>query len=379
MNPTRRTGIVRDPRYGDHCMGPDEPECPARLAVLDAMLAAPDMRGRFHEVAPRRADPEDLLRVHSPAHLRRLADTEGRASTYLDADTSASPHSNEAAQLAAGGLCEAIRLVCAGRLDNAFALVRPPGHHAERAKAKGFCLYNNVAIGARFAQQRLGLSRILVVDWDLHHGNGTQNCFAADPSVLVFSTHRAFFYPGSGRLGEVGKGPGRGYTVNIPLLPGFGDGEYLTLFDAILKPVALEFRPDLVLVSAGFDIHTDDPMGGMKVTSRGFAGLTRAVLDIADACCGGRLLMTLEGGYDLAALRDSVGEVLKELSGMQTTPLAPILASADRRKAGYVVWRVKRVHRKYWKSLALGNAAEKPSRLERARAAMARVVAYFTG
>lgn len=377
MNPTRRTGIVRDPRYGDHCMGADEPECPARLTVIEEMLAAPEMQGRFQDVAPRAAEAGDLLRVHSPAHLRRLGETEGRASTYLDPDTSASPHSNATARLAAGGVCEAIRLVCAGDLDNAFALVRPPGHHAERSRAKGFCLYNNVAIGARYAQQRLGLARILVVDWDLHHGNGTQNCFLADPSVLVFSTHRAFFYPGSGRLGEVGKGAGRGFNINIPLLPGFGDGEFLTLFTAILAPVALEFRPDLVLVSAGFDIHADDPMGGMKVTARGFAALTRAVLDIAEACCGGRLVMTLEGGYDLAALRDSVREVLKELCGMQTTALAPILADADRRKTGYVLWRVKRVHRRYWKRLAQGGPGEAPGRLERARAAVARVRAYF--
>jgi acetoin utilization deacetylase AcuC-like enzyme len=162
-------------------------------------------------------------------------------------------------------------------LDNAFALVRPPGHHAERAKAGGFCLYNNVAVGVRYAQQSLGLRRILMADWDLHHGNGTQHCFEEDPSVLFFSIHRSFFYPGSGGFSEAGKGGGRGTTVNIPLLPGFGDGEYVALFEKILKPIAFEFKPDFILVSAGFNIHFKDIAGGMRVTPEGFSGMTRSI------------------------------------------------------------------------------------------------------
>ena len=301
----KRTGIVIDPRYAGHCMGPDEPECPERLDVLYALLEEPELSGCFQNISPSLIAREDLARVHSENYINRLESTSGKQATYLDEDTSTSPLSNEVAQLAAGGLCRAIEEVHAGRVDNAFALSRPPGHHAERTAARGFCLFNNVAIAAHYAQSKLGLERILVVDWDLHHGNGTQHCFEDDASVLFFSTHQAFTYPHSGCLREVGKGKGRGYTVNIPLLPGLGDGDYLVIFESLLTPIALEFKPDVILVSAGFDIHFNDPLGGMKVTPEGFAGMTRILLDIAAQCCRGKLVMTLEGGYNLEALRDS--------------------------------------------------------------------------
>jgi GNAT superfamily N-acetyltransferase len=188
----RRTGIVIDPRCGNHRMEADAPECPARLDVLQAMLREPAMRNRFVEIPARPAGRQALAEVHAPAYIKRLEATAAQPCVYFDEDTSTSPGSHEAALLAAGGLCLAIGRVDAGELDNAFALVRPPGHHAERDAARGFCLYNNVAVGARFAQRELGLGRVLIVDWDLHHGNGTQNCFADDPSVLFFSTHKAF-------------------------------------------------------------------------------------------------------------------------------------------------------------------------------------------
>jgi acetoin utilization deacetylase AcuC-like enzyme len=348
----RRTGIVIDPRCGNHCMEADAPECPARLDVLQAMLREPAMGRHFVEIPARPVGRRSLEEVHAPAYIDRLEATAAQPRVYFDEDTSTSPGSHEAALLAAGGLCRAIAKVHTGALDNAFALVRPPGHHAERAQAKGFCLYNNVAVGARFAQHELGLRRILIVDWDLHHGNGTQNCFADDPSVLFFSTHRAFAYPYTGRLRDVGKGRGKGYTVNIPLLPGFGNGEYLALFQMILSPIALSFKPDLVLVSAGFDIHVDDPMGGMRVTPEGFAGLTRLVMNIADACCRGKLVMSLEGGYDLEGLRDSVRRVLREMAGLQTADTAALMASADPRRLAYPLWRVQRIHGRYWPPLA---------------------------
>jgi len=371
----KRTGIVQDPRYADHCMGPDEPECPARLDVLYALLREPGLHGRFCDIAPQTVPKDVLQQVHAPDYIRRLEATAGQAAIRLDPDTRTSPHSNETALLAAGGLCRAIALVHARQVDNAFALIRPPGHHAERAAAKGFCLYNNVAVGARFAQNKLGLGRILVVDWDLHHGNGTQHCFEADPAVLFFSIHRAFAYPHTGRLHEIGKGAGKGYTVNVPVLPGLGDGEYLTICEALLRPVALEFQPDFILVSAGFDPHFDDPLGGMRVTPEGFAGMTRVLMDIADACCGGRLVLALEGGYDLAGLRDSVREVLRELADLRQTDIRPICASADPRKINYAIWRVKRVHRKYWRGLAA--AADGLPLTECFRGLLARWWAYF--
>ena len=187
----RKTGVVLDRRYADHCNAPGHPECAERLEVLQRMAQAPDMQAHFRFIEPRKAETEELLAVHSPDYIQCLTDTEGRACTYLDADTQTSPFSHQTALLASGGLCRAIDLVKSGELDNAFALVRPPGHHAERSKAMGFCLYNNVAVGVRYAQNHLGLERIMVVDWDLHHGNGTQHCFEDDPSVLFF-----FYSPG---------------------------------------------------------------------------------------------------------------------------------------------------------------------------------------
>lgn len=380
MSAARKTGIVRDPRYADHCPGSDCPECSERVMVLYAMLEEPDMQGDFLEIAPRPAEKEELQMVHSPEYIRCLEDTQGRACTFLDPDTQASPFSYDAALLAAGGLCRAIELVYAGKLDNAFAMVRPPGHHAERSKAMGFCLYNNVAVGVRYAQSRLHLGRILVVDWDLHHGNGTQHCFEDDPSVLFFSIHQAAAFPGSGRFGEVGKGKGKGRTINIPLRAGCGDGEYLGIFEKILRPVALEFRPELMLVSAGFDIHYNDPLGGMRVTPKGFAGLTRSLLITADQCCGGKVVMTLEGGYELQALKNSVRAVLRELAGLQVTDTADIATWVDPRMLAYLLWRVRRSHSRYWKCLkpAANDGSDRPPTVpERLRECMARIMDYF--
>jgi len=375
----RRTGIVTDARCAGHCMGLDEPECPERLDVLQTMLREPALQGLFFDIPARMAEKEELERVHAPEYIRRLEATGHQSCVCLDDDTRTSPLSHEAALLAAGGLCQAIEQVHSGKVDNAFAMVRPPGHHAEREAAKGFCLYNNVAIGARFAQKQLGLARILIVDWDLHHGNGTQHCFQTDPSVLFFSTHLAFAYPYSGSVRDVGKKSGKGYTVNIPLLPGLGDGEYLSIFQGLLKPLALAFKPDLVLVSAGFDIHVKDPLGGMRVTPEGFAGMTRMLMEIADRCCRGKLVMTLEGGYGLAGLRDSVRQVLREMADLRTTDTATIMASADRRKVEYAIWRVKRIHRKYWAVLDV-SSPDGPARLppmDRLRGALAWWGAYF--
>jgi acetoin utilization deacetylase AcuC-like enzyme len=376
----KRTGIVNDSRYAGHCMGADEPECPERLAVLQALLQEDEWSGCLQDIPARMAQKEELQRVHSPAYIERLEATSGQERIDLDEDTRTSPLSHEVALLAAGGLCRAIEQVHLGRVDNAFALIRPPGHHAERSAAGGFCLYNNVAIGARYAQRQLGLARMLVVDWDLHHGNGTQHCFEDDPSVLFISTHRAFTYPHTGMLREIGKAAGKGYTVNIPLLPGCGDGEYVALFETLIKPIALEFQPDFILVSAGFDIHFNDPLGGMRVTPDGFAGMTRVLLDTAMACCKGKLVMALEGGYDLEGLRDSMREVLKEMTGRRTTDIRRIRVSADSQKVDYVIWRVKRMHQKYWPSLALsatGDPAATPSRMDRFRGNLSRWLAYL--
>jgi acetoin utilization deacetylase AcuC-like enzyme len=198
-------------------------------------------------------------------------------------------------------------------VDNAFALVRPPGHHAEKDTAAGFCVFNNIAIGAMHAILKYNLKRILIVDWDLHHGNGTQHSFYGDQRILYFSTHQYPYYPGTGDLQEIGRGQGEYYTINVPLSMGAGDSSFVKIFHKILQPVALEYKPELILLSAGFDTYFQDPLGGMRVTPKGFAAMTRILLNIADACCQGRLVAVLEGGYHVAGLTKSVKAVLEEM------------------------------------------------------------------
>lgn len=346
-----KTGIVRDDRYLDHRPSAFHPESPERLEAIYAMLDEPDMADRFLKVPARPADRDDLLRVHASVYVDRIAATEGNAQCVLDPDTFTSPGSYRAALLAAGGFCRAISMVVSGELHNAFALVRPPGHHAERNRAMGFCLFNNMAIGATYAQKHHHRERILIADWDLHHGNGTQHTFENDPSVLFFSTHQYPYYPGSGAFTEAGKAHGQGFTVNVPLSAGHGDGEYIAIFENILKPIALEFHPDLILVSAGFDNHTDDPLGGMLLTPEGFAGLTRSLMAIADICCEGKMVLTLEGGYHLKGLKDSVKAVLLELSGASRTPIEKMVSQGDLRKIEHILKQVYQVHGTFWTNL----------------------------
>lgn len=346
-----KTGIVKDKRYMDHDMGPYHPESPDRLRAVYEMLEDSDMKGNFSEVPVRPAGREELLLVHSATYIDLLASTAGKDSTYLDPDTQTSAGSYNAALLAAGGLCEAVASVNSGELKNAFALVRPPGHHAEKSRAMGFCLLNNVAIGARFAQEHLYVNRVLILDWDLHHGNGTQHSFENNPSILYISTHQYPYYPGSGSHREVGTGRGEGYTVNVPLSTGYGDGEFAAVFEEVFKPVSLAFKPEFILVSAGFDTYAGDPLGGMRVSPEGFAGLTRTVMDIAESCCGGKVVVTLEGGYNLQGLRDSIKAVLKELADISRTDMTALLSRADRGMVDSAVEPVKAVHRKYWKDL----------------------------
>jgi acetoin utilization deacetylase AcuC-like enzyme len=223
-----------------------------------------------------------------------------------------------------------------------FAFIRPPGHHAEHGHGMGFCLFNNVAIAAAYAKEKYGLERILIVDWDLHHGNGTQHAFYGDRSVLYFSSHQSPYYPGSGNFDQVGSSGGEGFTVNAPFPIGFGDEEYLSVYERILKPIALEYQPELVLVSAGFDPYFADPLGGMQVTAGGFGALAGLVKDIADKTCDGRVLLTLEGGYNPQGLRDGSGPLFW-YGGR--TPGKPYSACAK------VIERIIQVQKKYWKNL----------------------------
>lgn len=346
-----KTGIVRHKRYLEHWMGEYHPESPKRLAAIYAMLDEPAMAGKFAEVPVAPAEKKDIMQVHSAGYVERIESTAGVRCTYLDPDTQACAASYDAAMLAAGGFCRSITMVHSGELNNSFALVRPPGHHAERDQARGFCLFNNVAVGARYAQNVLGLNRILIVDWDLHHGNGTQHSFEEDPSVLYFSTHQYPYYPGTGASEEVGRGKGKGFTVNVPLTIGHGDGEFITIYEELLRPIALDYRPELILVSAGFDTYYGDPLGGMNVTPKGFAGLTRVLMEIADACCDGKLVLTLEGGYNVQGERDSVREVLKELASLSVTNARDLMALANPDMVDSALAKVKTIQSAYWKNL----------------------------
>jgi len=312
---SKNTGIVKDRRYLRHGGEFTHPETPQRLVAIYDMLDNPDMAWKFTGIDARHATREELARVHRPSYIDFIAATAGKEMTMLDPDTVATAETYDTACLAAGGVMNAIDSVMAQETDNAFALIRPPGHHAQPADAAGFCIFNTTAVGARHALARHGMARVLIVDWDLHHGNGTAEIFYEDRQVLYFSTHQSPGYPGTGSLEEIGKGPGLGYTINVPLRPGANDSFYVRVFRELLAPVARRFRPEIILVSAGFDIYIGDPLGEMKVTPEGFACLTRILLTLAEECCDGRLVLVLEGGYNVQGLTKSVRAVLQELLG----------------------------------------------------------------
>jgi acetoin utilization deacetylase AcuC-like enzyme len=302
-----RTGFVYHPDYLKHEMGAGHPESPDRLRAIVSRLEAGGVLGRLVRIEPTKAADEWITQVHAGSYLKDLK-TRAPVSGYvsLDPDTSMSVGSLPAAYLAAGGALAAADAIMAGTVDNVFCAVRPPGHHAERARAMGFCLFNNVAIAARYAQRRYGVGRVLIVDWDVHHGNGTQQAFYDDDSVLFFSTHQSPYYPGTGRATERGEGRGEGVTINVPMSPGQGDEEYREVFERVLVPAVDKFKPEFVVISAGFDAHRDDPLAGMGLTEDGYAALTGIVAGIARRHAKSRILSCLEGGYNLNALAASV-------------------------------------------------------------------------
>jgi acetoin utilization deacetylase AcuC-like enzyme len=341
-----RVALYDCPEFRQHDSGPGHPERPERLDAIRDGLRAAGLEARLRVLAPRRATVEELQRVHATEHVERILATRGRTARF-DADTQAGPRSCDAALLAAGAVVEAVERVLGGELDGAFCLSRPPGHHAERERAMGFCLFNNVAVAAAHALAR-GLARVLIVDFDVHHGNGTQAMFYSDPRVLYVSSHAYPFYPGSGAASEVGEGQGRGFTLNLPLPHGMGDAEYSALYRAIVLPVARAFDPELVLVSAGFDAYDGDPLAGMRVTDRGYAHLASICVEAARGSARGRVVAALEGGYSFEGLAAGSGALVRALlDGAAAAPegdvparLAPLVGAFRRSFAPY--WPILR-------------------------------------
>jgi acetoin utilization deacetylase AcuC-like enzyme len=309
--------LLTSPAYLQHD-NPDHPENASRLRAIESALDASGLRQRLLSLLPAPATHEQITAVHTEEYVDALERAMSRAPGLLDADTYVVPESYETAVLAAGGAIGAVDAVIDGEASAAFALVRPPGHHATPERAMGFCLFNNIAIAARHAQAR-GIERILIVDFDVHHGNGTQDAFYADPSVLFISSHQWGIYPGTGRAEETGIGAGKGYTINIPLPAGAGDDAFARIEDEIIAPAAARFAPTMILVSAGFDAHWADPLASLQLSTTGYFKLARALIALAGQHCGGRIALTLEGGYHTGALADSVCAVLRALLGDPST------------------------------------------------------------
>jgi acetoin utilization deacetylase AcuC-like enzyme len=338
-------GIVRDKIFLEHITDDYHPENPERLKSIYSMLDGLDNQGILY-VPPRMATHEEIALIHEHSYIDSIAATMGKAQRRLDPDTVTSPMSYEASRMAVGGALNLADKLMDAEIESGFALVRPPGHHAEHNRAMGFCIFNNIAVAARYLEKRHSLKRVIIVDFDLHHGNGTQHSFYKDPGVLYFSTHQYPYYPGTGHYDEVGDGEGKGYTVNVPLSPGMGDADYIYVFNNVLIPITDLYKPEAVLVSAGFDTHYNDPLGGMGVTEAGYATMTRILLDIAKKHSNGKTLFALEGGYDLTGLTNSVKAVIMEMRG---TPMYS-KDTHDNLSDGIVqaVDKVKKALNPYW-------------------------------
>lgn len=339
------TALIYDSAMLGHRVPEEFPEVPERLergiALIEGLIDEGSLpAGRVLRLDARPATLDELTAVHTPAYItkvqlavERLKEQEGDDASPVKfaTDVYISPGSYTAATLAAGASLEALDAIGEGRAHNGYALVRPPGHHARSAQAMGFCLFNNVAIAARYAQQRWGWKKVLIVDYDVHHGNGTQEMFYDDPDVVYFSTHQFPWYPGTGASSEMGDGAGKGTTINVPLPPGSGWSVYDPVFRQVLWPVADRMKPDLVLLSAGFDAHWKDPLGDMRLSNADFSDLTLEVAEIADRYCNGRLVVVQEGGYHMDAVAQCMATTLVALSGsdgiVDTLGLAPPMDS----------------------------------------------------
>jgi acetoin utilization deacetylase AcuC-like enzyme len=329
--------VVDDRRFARHVPPGHHPERPERLVATRDALAATALR--FEHIVGRSATDEEVVRLHQPSFLAALLNQRGRTG-YLDPDTYISPDSVDVALLAAGSLVSMVDSMIDGPMSKGVALLRPPGHHARPARAMGFCLLNNIAIAAAHARAR-GLERVVIVDWDVHHGNGTQEMFWRDPQVLYLSTHQYPLYPGTGSTDEIGEADGTGYTVNVPLTAGGGDAVYASAFERVVLPIVEAFAPELVLVSAGFDASARDPLAQMELSSDAFGWMARELSNVANGSAKGRIALVLEGGYDLVALEAGVRKAVEGL-------VLGRAAELPRANDDEAVERAVRSARKHW-------------------------------
>jgi len=310
------TSLITSERYKNHITGPGFPESPERLEAILEYLESTGLINELDVVEPVRKDKSFCKLVHDDEFITRVRQACELGAPIVDTgDNPISKDSYDTALLAVGGITEAVDKIFTGKTNNALALLRPPGHHAEKEMAMGFCLFNNVAIAARYAQQNYEVERVAIIDFDVHHGNGTQHIFESDPTVMYASLHQYPFYPGTGATEETGIGEGKGTTFNYPLDYGDGDDIFIDIFDNSLSDKILKYNPDLILVSAGFDAHLDDPIGGLNVTTNGFFNMSNILVKLADEVCSGKIVSSLEGGYNLKALAESVEVHLLALQG----------------------------------------------------------------
>ena len=335
-----KVGSVYDNIYLQHDTG-QHPESIERLEAILSHLEKTGLKQKLVPVKPRAATFEELVLIHEEQYIAYVRDLAQNGGGLLDPDTVISPGSYEAAIYAVGGVMSAVEVVMRDKMNSAFALIRPPGHHALHEQAMGFCLFNNVAVTAKQALAYYGLERILIVDFDVHHGNGTQAAFYDDPHVLYISAHEYPFYPGTGNIKETGSGKAEGATINIPLPAGSSDSEYLEVFEQIIVPATMRFEPQLILVSAGYDAHWKDELALMRVSITGFSQMVKIIKDLGDELCKGHLVLSLEGGYNLDALAASVRATFDVLLGntaiedpmgqpshlFETPGIAPLLAN----------------------------------------------------
>ena len=309
-----RTAFITHPQMLEHTNGPGHPERPERLDAITKTLQKQQITQKTIEFTAAPTALESIAQIHDKGHIDKIRTLSDMNKLLpISPDTTVSPATFEAACLASGAVQQVIDALAQNQVDNGFCAVRPPGHHAERNQAMGFCYFNHIAIGARYAQQNHHFDKIAIIDWDVHHGNGTQHSFESDPSVFFFSIHQSPHYPGSGAHHEQGIGAGQGTTLNVPVPQGSDDTDYLRIFRSELRPALDRFNPDLIMLSAGFDAHRADPLGDILLTEDGYGDLTREVLDMARDYCQGKVVSVLEGGYDLAATATSVAAHMQAL------------------------------------------------------------------